>query len=97
MIRRRFGIAGGLLPLRRQSTSVSHHNSIVSLDLDFVLGLLDSSRKKTTNPHSEANSWSRMKFKVIETGEAKESNESKDANSSNYNTGFLIYFNRLPF
>ena len=74
MIRRRFANV-----LRRQSTTVSHYNPIVSLDLDFVLGLLDSSGKKTINSNSEATSWSRMKLKVLETGEVK---ESKDANSN---------------
>lgn len=80
--------------IRQQSTSVSHHNPSASLDLDFVLGLLDSSTaKKSINSGSGGGealtSWSRIKFKVIETGEV---NESKENNSKKkYKNSFLLF------
>lgn len=52
---------------RLQSTaSVSHSvgNSGMSLDLDFVLGLLDSSKSSENNGVSPT--WTRMKFREIE-------------------------------
>ena len=76
---------------RRQSTGVSHHNPSNSLDLDFVLSLLNPSTSKLANttdnkekqqqqppPPTQTSSWTRMKFKVVETGEQSslESHES---------------------
>lgn len=83
---------GGLVMIRRrpfslnrlvsrfQSTSVSHHNPSNSLELDFVLSLLDSSSvaKKLKSNETQQSTWSRMKFKVIEPEEITE----KDANSN---------------
>lgn len=85
--------------IRQQSTSVSHHNPSVSLDLDFVLGLLDSSTaKKSINSGSvvgeASTSWSRMKFKVIETGEV---NESKENNSKKCKMSFYFIVLELNF
>lgn len=61
---------------RFQSTSLSHTpRGAVSLDLDFVLNLLDHSKvtnaNSTTNTSASAVSpkWSQMKFKLIETEE----------------------------
>ena len=62
---------------RRLSTAVSHHIPSASLDLDFVLGLLDSSANKSVvNNDNQSTSWSRMKFKVIETADTNELKEA---------------------
>lgn len=80
-----------LAPLRRQSTGVSHHSPSNSLDLDFVLSLLNPSASKLSNTsdaqekqnqlQTQTSSWSRMKFKVIETGE--QTNLESQENSNN--------------
>lgn len=80
------------IPLRSQSTSASYQSPLSaasSLDLDFVLSLLDSSKGKGLSLSSQKQfqnksderidlgQWSQMKFRAIECEKGKEKEKER--------------------